>query len=264
MIELNMNKFYYLTGMPRTGSTLLGSLLAQHPDVHISATSPLNKVMHDLWTSIQNNGLMGGDWNVDDMNDRIFKWMFHCWYSKIDKKYIFDKSRGWGMNLIAIKGYINPHPKVLLTIRPVPDIITSFITLFENDNKNFVDVELYKAGKEINTTNRALEIWSRISYYGYESTKMCLEHYRDIIHIVNYDDLVSNTTDTMQRIWNYLEIESPQHNFENVQTYLKVPDENWGVKDLHIVRPRVEKTSRNSKEVLGEELYNMFSEFNLK
>lgn len=264
MIELNMNKFYYLTGMPRTGSTLLGSLLAQHPDVHVSATSPLNKVMHDLWESLQNNGMTGGDWDVDDMNQRIYKWMFECWYSNVDKKYIFDKSRGWGLNLNAIKSFINEKPKVLVTIRSIPDIVTSFITLFENDNKNFIDVDLYRAGKEINTKNRAIEIWNRINYYGYESTKTCLTHYSDIIHVINYDDLVLNPGETMKSVWDYLEIEAPVHDFDNVQTYLKYPDENWGVKNLHVVRSKVEKTSRDSREVLGDELFAAFTEYNLK
>jgi hypothetical protein len=36
-----MQKLYFLVGLPRSGSTLLASLLNQHPDVFASPTSPL-------------------------------------------------------------------------------------------------------------------------------------------------------------------------------------------------------------------------------
>ena len=65
-----MSRYFYLTGMPRTGSTLLGSLLSQHPEFYVSATSPLNRVMHDLYGVLQENGYRG-DWDMDEMNQTI-------------------------------------------------------------------------------------------------------------------------------------------------------------------------------------------------
>jgi len=260
-----MNRFYYLSGMPRTGSTLLGSLLNQHPDVHVSATSPLNRIMHDLYESLQENGARGNDWDVDDMHLRIFKYMFAGWYEPaLEKhKYVFDKSRGWGFNIQAVEAFINPRPKVLITYRSIPEIITSFITLMDQDRKNHIDTQLFKENRQINTENRADLIWNNFREYGYESAKCAIERYPHLIHIVKYNDLINNTEKTMSDIWDYLEIDVPQHDFDNVQSYLKDPDENWGIQNLHVVRPKIEKISQDPKEVLGNELFEYYSQFNL-
>ena len=262
-MRFNMSNYYYLSGMPRTGSTLLGSLLAQHPDVYVSSTSPLNRIMHDLYESLQDNALYGVDWHIDEMHLRIFKYMFAAWYEPIQQKHIFDKSRGWGFNIQAVQAYINENPKVLITHRPVPEILASFITLIEKDPKNHVDMKLFKANIEINNRSRAEFIWDSFKDYGYKSTKGALELFPEVIHLVSYDDLINKTEDTMTGIWNYLEIEAPQHDFENVETYLRADDENWGIKDLHTIRPKIEKTSRDPREVLGDELFEYYSQFNL-
>jgi len=261
-MNFNMNRYYYLSGMPRSGSTLLGSLLSQHPDVFVSATSPLNRIMHDLYESLQENGLRGV-WDFDAVNFRIFKYMFECWYEPIKQKYVFDKSRGWGFNIQAVQAYIQENPKVIITYRSIPEIITSFIVLIEKDPKNHVDLSLYNNNLELNTKNRADYIWKSFKDYGYLSTKIALENFGDYIHIVRYDDLVNNTEKTMYNLWNYLEIDQPTHNFKNVKNYLEIPDENWGIEGLHDIRPNIEKISKDPKEVLGIELFEYYSQFNL-
>ena len=248
--------------MPRSGSTLLGSLLAQHTDVYVSSTSPLNRIMHGLYQTLQDNAPRG-IWDIDAVNSRIFKYMFEGWYEPIKQKYIFDKSRGWGFNIQAVKAFIQENPKVLITYRDIPSIITSFIVLIEQDPKNHVDIELYKRNKPINTETRAEYIWECFKDYGYLSTLTAMQEFQDDIHIVHYDSLVSNPAQTMKDVWNFLEIEAPEHTFTEVQTYLEVPDEKWGIENLHVIRPNIEKISKNPMEVLGQELYEKYSEYNL-
>jgi len=36
-----MKTLFFLSGLPRSGSTLLGSLLNQHPEIYATPTSPL-------------------------------------------------------------------------------------------------------------------------------------------------------------------------------------------------------------------------------
>ena len=36
-----MKSLYFLSGLPRSGSTLLGSILSQHPEIQSTPTSPL-------------------------------------------------------------------------------------------------------------------------------------------------------------------------------------------------------------------------------
>lgn len=262
-MNFNMSRYHYLSGMPRSGSTLLGSLINQHPDVYVTSTSPVNRIMHDLYQSLQDNAFRGNDWHIDDMNSRIFKYMFACWYEPIKEKFIFDKSRGWGFNIQAVQTFIQENPKVIITYRSVPEILTSFITLIEKDPKNHVDVNLYKNNIEINIENRVDYIWNSMNEYSYQSTRAAIEQFPDVVHIVRYDDLINNTEETMNKLWDYLEIDAPKHNFNDVQNYLSDPDENWGIKGLHEIRPTIKKISKDPREVLGYELFEYYSKFNI-
>jgi sulfotransferase len=40
-----MKQFYFLSGLPRSGSTVLAAILNQHPDMHTSSTSGLLDMM---------------------------------------------------------------------------------------------------------------------------------------------------------------------------------------------------------------------------
>lgn len=262
-MNFDMSRFRYLSGMPRSGSTLLGSLMNQHEDVFVSSTSPVNRIMHDLYSSIQDNGLRGNDWDIDEVNARIFKYMFAGWYEHIEQKYVVDKSRGWGFNIQAVEAFIYDKPKVVVTYRSIPEIITSFLVLIENDPKNHIDAKLYKDNLEINTRNRANYIWESMREYSYDSTRIAIEQFSHIIHIVRYDDLINNTEETMNNLWEYLEIDAPVHDFNNVQNYLSNPDENWGIEGLHEIRPTIEKISKDPREVLGDELFEYYSKFNI-
>jgi sulfotransferase len=47
-----MKKYAFLSGLPRSGSTLLGSLLNQNPEVHSGPNSPICGMMWHLEQSI--------------------------------------------------------------------------------------------------------------------------------------------------------------------------------------------------------------------
>ena len=252
-----MEKIFYLSGMPRSGSTLLGSILSQHNDVFVTPTSPLNRVMHDLFESLQNN-TMRGIRDIDELNSKLFYNLVKIWYDDVPKKYVFDKSRGWGFNIQAIQAFIDPDPRVIITKRPLEDVISSFVVLIEKDPKNHIDRSLYSDGKKLTTENRAMAIWDRFKDYGFKSTKIAVEQFSDIIHIVDYDNLINNTEEVMNGVWNYLDVPKPIHTFDNIECYLNENDENWGIQGLHVVRSKIEKTSKPSIEIIGEELTDFF------
>ena len=40
-----MKNLLFLSGLPRSGSTLLGSILSQHPEIYVTPTSPLSDLL---------------------------------------------------------------------------------------------------------------------------------------------------------------------------------------------------------------------------
>ena len=90
-----MKKLKFLSGIPRSGSTLLNSLLNQRPDTYASNTSNLcdmicafNKLWETISTSVTavTDGLKREECILLLQKQR---------YDKIDKPIILDNSRGW-------------------------------------------------------------------------------------------------------------------------------------------------------------------------
>ena len=119
----NKKDYFFITGLPRTGSTLLTSLLSQNPNIHAAGNSPVSQMMFDMHISVTENcdeqfealGLNGSEY-VSDIINRF--------YSKTKSKYIFDKSRSWGktLNVDIIKKYITDKPKFIVLLRSVTEI----------------------------------------------------------------------------------------------------------------------------------------------
>jgi hypothetical protein len=52
-----------------------------------------------------------------------------------------------------------------------------------------------------------------------------------------------------------------EYDFENIQNDTNDDDYiAWGFDELHTIRPKLEKISKDPRDILGEELYNRFKE----
>lgn len=254
-----MKHYYFLSGIARSGSTLLGSILNQNPEVHVSPTSPLLDLYCKTEETLQQ---LNAQYTFDlpTISPAIHQSLHTSYYSSVNKKYIIDKHRGWPRNINTIKQIITPNPKVICTHRPIAENIVSFMKLANKDPDNFIDKHLKSRGIPINTRNRALCIWENFSADPFYSFKHGLDHNRKHIHIVRYDDLVSSPDQELAKIYEFLEIESySNHYYTNINNTCAEHDSNWGMKDLHKINPELKKTSDDPLEVLGEELVEYFA-----
>jgi len=258
-----MHKVNFMCGMQRSGSTLLSCLLNQNPDVYSSKTSPLLEIVAAIGKSIDYS-LFEFTFDPDSVSKKIIPSTINSFYQDIDKPIIFDKHRGW-LSALHLLDEFYPNPKILCTVRPVPESITSFFRLIENDNRNIIDKTLREEGKPLTITNRAECIMDRIVGPGLNAINNGISYNKDYIHFVEYNELVSNPQETMDKIYDFLEVPSFKHNFLDVENTCKEDkDSNWGMKDLHVIRSCLEKKSTPPEEVLGKELTKYYSQFNIK
>ena len=113
-----MKKIYYLAGLPRTGNTLLGSILNQNPKIKVSPNSILVELVWRLHNIKKDKLFL----NIPDHQtvDNIIKKTFEHYYDSTDAEFIFDRGP-WGMpkNLELLKKYFDPNPKFLILNRPI-------------------------------------------------------------------------------------------------------------------------------------------------
>jgi hypothetical protein len=123
----------FLSSLPRSGSTLLTSLLNQRPDVYASPTSNLCDTMGGavkVWEQNPTTKASGGEEN--DII-RILQGIQNARYDT--DKLVFDKGRGWSApQIMETMMKVQGDVKIVATVRPVVECLASFAKLIKPAN----------------------------------------------------------------------------------------------------------------------------------
>ena len=227
----NKKEYFFITGLPRTGSTLLTSILSQNSNIYAAGNSPVAQLMYDMHISVTENcdeqlkalNLDGSEY----VSDIIRKF-----YSKTKSTYVFDKCRHWGKkeNISIIKKYITPKPKFIVLLRPILEIFSSFVYLAEKNKISqskcssifFNDDELIMGS--------------------YLSTINLIENNFDECLFIFYDEIVSDTDNVISKIYDFCGIKSNfKHDFYNIKNKYPENDNAYGISGMHEVRSKISK-----------------------
>jgi sulfotransferase len=110
------NGIHFISGLPRSGSTLLAALLKQNPRVHASMSSPVASLVSGLMRlmSQENEGAV---FIEEEQRIRIVKAAVEAFYGDIHpEKLVFDTNRGWTTRLPAL-ARLWPDAKVVCCVR---------------------------------------------------------------------------------------------------------------------------------------------------
>jgi sulfotransferase len=262
-----MKEFFFMAGMQRSGATILSAILNQNPDVWASPASPLFRMMT---TQIQShNELENIDYNRSEAIDNVIKNIPHIFYADKKAKYIIDKNLNWpnpvGAELIF--KYITRNIKFICPVRNVLDVITSFDTVINStDSKNnIMDEQVLKntfADKPL--ADRRADFLMRhdkdIALSLEFMKHSTLPQFRHLFHFVDYDDFISDPEREINKIYDFLEIPKFNHKYENIVDTSGISRESLtGIKDLHTIRPTIQKVSRRPEDVLLPETIKRYS-----
>lgn len=252
-----------LSGLPRSGSTILTSLLNQHPKIRATTTSPVLGMVLNFYNNWEpQTATMVNDKSEQQRKDMV-KSMIMSAHSYFNKSVVVDKNRGWPKCSKLLTELFDNRPKMICTVRNIPEILASFVTLADKDPNTFIDNQLKQLGFTINNTNRCRLLWnSGVVGESWQSFKSGWNYNKDQMLIIEYDEIVSNPLEVMKKIEDYLEIEHFQYDIYNLKQ-MEEKDENHGIMGLHDIRPVVKKTSRPPEEIIGKELTKYYTDMKL-
>ncbi len=94
-----------MAGMPRSGSTLLSSILNQNPRFYSGPSSP---VLGSMITSYQHfiNDELYKAFPKEEQVGKIVGSIIDGYYSDIDKPVVIDKNRGWTSSVKYVEDYM--------------------------------------------------------------------------------------------------------------------------------------------------------------
>lgn len=234
-----MRNIFFLSGLPRTGSTLLTAILSQNNDIHAEGNSAVCQLMWDIYVSCNTSSKEQLEANNRQSTQYdLIKEIPTIYYKNTHNKYIIDKCRSWTnpYNLDLIKKYITVSPKIIVLVRPVDEILKSFISLYESNNRDSSVVEKLYLLPESEPIMRSIQ-----------GVKYAMDNNNGEFLFVEYKNLVNETEKELNKIYQFLKINPYKHNFNKIKNLHKENDEIYGLIGQHDVREKISLNKKNIK-----------------
>lgn len=119
-----MPNYHFISGLPRSGSTLLAAILRQNPRFHAGMTSPVGTLFAGMLNQFA-AGTEFGSTITHAQRRRPVRGLFDAYYAdQADKSVIFDTNRMWSAKMPALLDQF-PGAKVIACVRNVAWIMDS-------------------------------------------------------------------------------------------------------------------------------------------
>lgn len=242
-----IKQLHFLSGIPRSGSTVLAAILNQNPMTHVSTTSGLVHALDGLANTWHSAGLL----NENDLDRtklaQTMRGVIDAFYEDASAPIIIDKSRGWPIAQImaAMSQVLGKQPKIIATVRSVPDCAASFIRIAKPEN---LDEFMYSG--QLMDHLRAAYISLEDGYNAAPENFLFIE----------YEDLLADPKAQLARIHAFLELPDFAYNFDNIDgSSVAEDDENLhGHAGMHDVKPKLEAQHKQDPKDLLKSHYGSF------
>jgi hypothetical protein len=243
-----MNKtLHFLSGIPRSGSTVLAAILNQNPMTHVSTTSGLVHALDGLANTWHSAGLLNENDPERKKLAQTMRGAIDAFYEDTEAPVIIDKSRGWPIAQImaAMSQVLGKQPKIIATVRSVPDCAASFIRVAKPENLD----EFMYSGQLMDHLKAA-----------YISLQNGYEYAPENFLFVEYEDLLADPQEQLARIHAFLGLPDFSYDFDNIDgSTVAEDDENLhGHAGMHDVKPKLEAQHKQDPKDLLKSHYGSF------
>lgn len=245
-----MKQLFLLAGLPRSGSTLLGTILNQNPNLYIPHTSSFVEI---LWRnySVWNDKRFAEDFMGNKMQQikiPFLKKLFQSYFSELtNKPIVIDKRRSWQSidNIKMYKEIFGISPKIICCVRNIEEIVASYKTLHLKNNKLWNEDAL-----KDNRFQNALK----------DLQKTYNSKFKDCLLFIEYNSLVKQTQKTLNKIYDFINQPSYLHDLNNIISIdpHKEVEKLYGLKGMFNVSKSIKKSNTNTNILTNEE-YNDYS-----
>lgn len=253
-------KVFFQSSMPRSGSTMFQNIMGQNPDFYVTPTSGLLDMLYSSRTTFNNLP----EYKAQDYEIVKSAFLGYCkgalmgyFDALTDKKYVLDKSRGWGIYRPFADAFY-PDPKIVCFVRDLKDIVCSFEKIYRTnmplfdmvrDEKNARNTTVHKRVDEwmhpANPVGRAVE----------RLFEMIREGYDDKILFIKYEDFCLYPEAQMIRVYEYFGLPHFSHDFDKIEQITQEDDDAFGIgRNIHTIRPKLEIKQSDAKNVLGADI----------
>jgi sulfotransferase len=250
------NGIHFISGLPRSGSTLLSALLLQNSALHAGITSPVGNLLGTMLRDVS----QGNETAVmidDAQRQALLRGVFSGYYHAIHPtRTVFDTNRGWTMRLDLLAALF-PDAKVICCVRHIPWIIDSVERLVRSNRWELSKIFDFDPAGTV--YSRAEGLTSRTGMIGF-----ALNALKQGMHsaqfgrllLLPYETLVREPAYAMQAVYEFTGLPPFAHDFENITFNAAEFDARLGTPGLHDIRPAARAVERQT--ILPPDLWRRY------
>lgn len=246
---------HFISGLPRSGSTLLAAILRQNPLFTAGMASPVAAIYRSLESAMAQR-TEGAIFVTDEQREALLRGVFGSFYPQ-SEGVVFDTNRMWAARLPALSRLF-PDAKVICCVRDVAWIIDSFERLYRRNP--FEPSGVYGYDNTGTIYDRAQLIQSGNGVVGYALNAMreaLAGEQADRVLLVEYDHLCKDPARELDRIYSFIGEPAFKHDFSHVEFSASEFDRSLGARGLHDVYGPVEVRQR--KTILPPDIFARYA-----
>jgi sulfotransferase len=251
-----IKRVFYNASFPRSGSTLLQNILGQNPDIYPSPTSGMFTMLLET-RRIFTNHIHFQAQNQTELLPAFSSFLkngINSYYGSLtDKPYAIDKFRGWIGEYNFVNSY-DPNPKIVVMVRDLRSIFSSMEKRYRNNPlKDFNVTDYYNPIGNSTVTRLQHMVQQPMLNIPLENLWDCILQKNDKhIHFIKFEEFCKFPMETMEELYDYLEIPYYEHDFNNIQQLTYENDQLGGSYADHTIRSTFTPPKEDFKEVLGD------------
>lgn len=218
----------FLSGLPRSGSTLLCAILSQNKNIHLEANSPVGQLMYgayDACRTLASEALLRSG-----RSDFLTDWLPEIpalYYRQVSEPIILDRHRQWTREPLSdYMKHLNARPRCLVLLRPITEIMKSFVRLRQRDNDVLPEYNLLV--ENLDPTLAAIE-----------GVAESIKSGSDYFLFGTYQQLMQDPKAFVEQAYDFWSLDRFEHTFTGIQNDLNQNDEALNTPELHEVRPEI-------------------------
>jgi sulfotransferase len=121
-------RYHFISGLPRSGSTLLSTILNQNPNFNAAISSPLARFIRLIITE----SYSGPGYKLqcpESKRIELIQSLVETYHSHLPQEVNFNTNRGW-TSFTDLLSITHPESKIICCVRDITRILDSFENLF--------------------------------------------------------------------------------------------------------------------------------------
>lgn len=232
-------RLVFLTGLPRSGSTVLSNILGMHPQIHATPTSPLASIveaMRQSWS--QDPALLAQlDTHSEQVQRRLARAtraFMEAWSSDTEHPVTVDKSRYW-LYIVETVRALDPDFKMIVCLRDLRDIYKSI----EQQHRKTLLLSFPGRVEQNLVESRATQLFSATGIVG--GPLKALYNLNDIpdvrsnLYFWRYESFIKNPPGVMEELLRWLDVTPSSIPLEEIAQTTTESDSHYHLKFPHRV-----------------------------